>query len=47
MRAVNASTVAWREGTNVKLRSRFARVQVRAAPIRGEARFDIRIVAPV
>jgi SRSO17 transposase len=32
-------TVAWREGTNVKLRSRFARVQVRAAPIRGEARF--------
>jgi SRSO17 transposase len=32
-------TVAWREGTNVKLRSRFARVRVRAAPIRGEARF--------
>jgi len=29
----------WREGTNVKLRSRFARVRVRAAPIRGEARF--------
>ena len=27
-------TVAWREGTNVKLRSRFARVRVRAAPIR-------------
>jgi SRSO17 transposase len=32
-------TVAWREGTNVKLRSRFARVRVRAAPIPGEARF--------
>src|SRR5258708_2218746 len=32
-------TVTWREGTNVKLRSRFARVRVRAAPIRGEARF--------
>jgi hypothetical protein len=32
-------TVAWREG-NVKLRSRFARVQARAAPIRGEARCD-------
>jgi SRSO17 transposase len=32
-------TVVWREGTNVKLRSRFARVRVRAAPIRGEARF--------
>lgn len=32
-------TVAWREGTNKKLRSRFARVRVRAAPIRGEARF--------
>jgi SRSO17 transposase len=32
-------TVAWREGTNVKLRSRFARVRVRAAPSRGEARF--------
>jgi hypothetical protein len=31
-------TVAWREGTNVKLRSRFARVRVRAAPIQGEAR---------
>src|SRR5229473_3084551 len=29
----------WREGTNEKLRSRFARVRVRAAPIRGEARF--------
>jgi SRSO17 transposase len=33
-------TVAWREGTNVKLRSRFAYVRVRAARIRGEARFD-------
>jgi SRSO17 transposase len=33
-------TVAWREGTNVKLRSRFARVRVRAAPLQGEARFD-------
>jgi len=33
-------TVAWREGSNVKLRSRFARVRVHAAPIRGEARFD-------
>jgi Transposase DDE domain len=32
-------TVAWREGTNKKLRSRFARVRVRASPIRGEARF--------
>jgi SRSO17 transposase len=32
-------TVAWREGTNVKLRSRFARVQVRVSPIRGESRF--------
>jgi SRSO17 transposase len=32
-------TVTWREGTNVKLRSCFARVRVRAAPIRGEARF--------
>src|SRR6201987_1180848 len=32
-------TVAWREGTNAKLRSRFARVRVRAARIRGEARF--------
>jgi hypothetical protein len=31
-------TVAWREGTNVKLRSRF--VCVRAAPIPGEGRFD-------
>jgi SRSO17 transposase len=33
-------TVVWREGTNVKLRSRFARVRVRAAPIPGEGRFD-------
>jgi SRSO17 transposase len=29
----------WREGTNEKLQSRFARVRVRASPIRGEARF--------
>jgi hypothetical protein len=27
----------WREGTNVKLRSRFARVRVRTAPSRGKA----------
>jgi SRSO17 transposase len=32
-------TVAWREGTNKKLRSRFARVGVRVSPIRGESRF--------
>jgi SRSO17 transposase len=32
-------TVVWREGTNKKLRSRFARVRVRVAPIRGESRF--------
>ena len=32
-------TVVWREGTNVKLRSRFARVRVRVSPIRGESRF--------
>jgi SRSO17 transposase len=32
-------TVTWREGTNKKLRSRFARVRVRASPIRGESRF--------
>src|SRR6266851_2232323 len=32
-------TITWREGTNAKLVSRFARVRVRAAPIRGEARF--------
>ena len=31
--------VAWREGTNKKLRSRFAHVRVRVSPIRGEARF--------
>src|SRR6201998_2759610 len=32
-------TITWREGSNAKLRSRFARVRVRAAPIRGEAQF--------
>jgi hypothetical protein len=32
-------TVAWREGTNRKLRSRFAQVRVRVSPIRGESRF--------
>lgn len=32
-------TITWREGSNARLRSRFARVRVRAAPIRGEARF--------
>ena len=32
-------TITWREGTNEKLQSRFARVRVRVAPIRGEARF--------
>jgi SRSO17 transposase len=32
-------TVVWREGTNKKLRSRFDRVRVRVAPIRGESRF--------
>jgi SRSO17 transposase len=32
-------TVVWREGTNVKLRSRFARVRVRVSPTRGESRF--------
>src|SRR5215470_12486712 len=32
-------TVAWRAGTNKKLRSRFARMRVRVAPIRGESRF--------
>jgi SRSO17 transposase len=32
-------TVAWREGTNKKLRSRFARLRVRVSPIRGESRF--------
>jgi SRSO17 transposase len=30
-------TISWREGTNAKLRSRFARVRVRTAPIRGAA----------
>src|SRR6185437_12098376 len=32
-------TISWREGSNARLQSRFARVRVRAAPIRGEARF--------
>ena len=32
-------TITWREGSNAKLRSSFARVRVRAAPIRGEVRF--------
>jgi len=32
-------TITWREGSNARLRSRFARARVRAAPIRGEARF--------
>jgi SRSO17 transposase len=31
-------TIAWREGTADRLRSRFARVRVRTAPIRGAAR---------
>jgi len=31
-------TITWREGTNESLRSRFARVRVRAAPIRGAAK---------
>ncbi len=30
-------TITWREGTNERLRSRFARVPVRTAPIRGAA----------
>jgi SRSO17 transposase len=30
-------TITWREGTNKKLRSRFARVQVRTAPVRRAA----------
>src|SRR5260370_673749 len=38
-RRLRWSRSAWREGTNVKLRSRFARVRVRVSPIRGEARF--------
>jgi SRSO17 transposase len=33
-------TITWREGTNQKLQSRFARVRVRVAPIRGEGRFS-------
>ena len=32
-------TITWREGTNMKLQSRFARIRVRAAPIPGETRF--------
>jgi SRSO17 transposase len=32
-------TITWREGTNKSLRSRFARVRVRVAPQKGEARF--------
>ncbi|MEH2484701.1 SRSO17 transposase [Bradyrhizobium sp. AZCC 2230] len=32
-------TITWRDGSNEKLRSRFASVRVRAAPIRGEAQF--------
>jgi hypothetical protein len=32
-------TVAWREGTNKKLRSRFTLVRVCVSPIRGESRF--------
>jgi len=32
--------ITWREGSNAGLRSRFARVRVRVAPIRGEARFS-------
>ena len=31
-------TITWREGTNERLRSRFARVRVRVAPIRGAAK---------
>jgi SRSO17 transposase len=31
-------TITWREGTNAPLRSHFARVQVRVAPIRGAAK---------
>jgi SRSO17 transposase len=31
-------TITWREGTNEPLRSRFARVRVRVAPIRGAAK---------
>jgi hypothetical protein len=36
-------TVTWREGTNEKLQSRFARVRVHAAPLRGEARRALRV----
>ena len=32
-------TITWREGSNAKLRSRFARVRVRAAPMHGQTRF--------
>ena len=32
-------TITWREGSNAKLQSRFARVRVHAAPMRGEAQF--------
>src|ERR1700751_1145124 len=32
-------TITWREGTNKSLQSRFARVRVRVAPQKGEARF--------
>jgi len=32
-------TITWREGTSTELRSRFARIRVRVAPIRGESRF--------
>ena len=32
-------SITWREGSNAKLQSRFARVRVHAAPMRGEAQF--------
>ena len=32
-------TITWREGSNARLRSRFARVRVHVAPMQGEARF--------
>ena len=32
-------TITWREGSNAKLRSRFARVRVCAAPMHGQTRF--------
>jgi SRSO17 transposase len=38
-------TITWREGTNKKLRSRFARVQVRTAPIRGAAGAGSQVLA--